>query len=288
MSNKVFLHNSDTVKKIVVGYLIGLIPLVLYGIYKNGILLYERDLLSFVLIPKVIYLLLISLVIYFIINKFIFKQKEFLTMDLFFIMVIPLFMPPGINLIIYALGLFFSFLLAAFLEKKVKFNKMAFCKLFIILLVIIFSNYTYQNAAEALDIYSFNYWDLLWGRNCGGIASTNIIFGLIFVIFFCIIDNYKKIIAISSLTTFSVASLLISNFNPNVFLTSSAILGLIFLNSDSLSTPHSKKGMIIYGVLGGLLTTILTNYLNSNEGVFISILFLSFFSPILDKIAERW
>ena len=285
--NRVFFHNKVNIKNIVISYLLCLIPLILYGIYKNGILLYTRDLISFLSIFKIIYLLIISLLIYILVDILIFKKKEIWTLDLLFLMIIPLFMPQNINLFVYGISLFISFLISNVLERKIKFNKMAFCKLFIILVLVVINNYTYLNPAENLNIYSLNYWDLLWGRNIGGIASTNIILGIIILILFSVLNNYKKIIAICSISAFIIISLLVSGFDINSLLPSSAILGLILLNVDSISTPHSRLGMIIYGIACGILTAILTYFLNAFEGVFISVLFLSFFTPILDKIVEK-
>lgn len=286
MKNKIFFHSSESTKKIIIRFLLGLIPLILYGIYKNGILLYKRDFIDIIAIPKVIYLLLISLGMYLLIN-FLFKRKNIWSLDLLYVAIIPLFMPPNINMFIYAIGLFLSLLLANLLSTKFTFNKMAFCKLLIILLVVIFGNYTYLNSAEKLHIYSFNYWNLLWGRNVGGIATTNIVLGVAILLIFSIFNNYKKICAYVSLLTFIIISFIFSNFSIDVFLNSSAILGLILLNTDSLSTPHNKLAMIIYGLILGILAFIFTYFINSNEGVFIAALILSFFSPVLDKIVEK-
>ena len=287
MKDKVFLHTKENISIIVKKYLLCLLPLIIYGIYKNGYLLYSRNLISFPEIFKIVYLLLISFCVYLIINKLIFK-KSFWSLDLVFILVIPLFMPSNINIVIYTLGLFMSYLLASILEKKLKFNKMAFCKLFIILLLVLFSNYTYLNSGEALNIYSLNLWDNLWGRNIGGIATSNIILGLIILIIFCLTNIYKKSVAISSLLTFLILTLILKDFNINIITYSTPILGIILLNIDTTSTPVTKKAMIIYGTMHGILTSILTTYLNLNEGVFISTLFLSFFALLLDKILEKW
>lgn len=285
--NRVFCHDKTSIKKIIIFYLLWLIPLILYSIYKNGFLLYERDLISYFTIFKIIYLLIISFLIYLLVDKIIFKKNNFFTFDLLFVLIIPLFMPPNINIFLYAVGLLVSFILANILEKKLKFNKIAFCKLFIILLVILFGDYTYLNGAESLNIYALNYWDLLWGRNVGGIASTNIIFGLVILVIYSYFNNYKKNIALWSIGIFMLFSFLFSGYNIMSLLSSSAIVGLILLNVDSLSSPHNKKAMILCGVLIGFTTACLTIFVNQNEGVFISTLIFSFFSPILDKIFEK-
>lgn len=287
MTNKVYIHNQESTKKIIIRYLICLLPLILYGIYKNGFLLYSKDFISIFSILKVIYLILISLGIY-IISNIIFKKKDFWSLDLLYVIIIPLFMPENINYLIYALGLFASFILSNFLLRKFTFNKVAFCKLFIILLLVLFNMYSYENPAESLNIYSLNFWDLLWGRNIGGIASTNIILSLGILLLFSVFNNYKKLCTYISLATYLLLAFFLSGFDVTVFLNSSAICGLILLNADLYSTPHNKLAMIIYGFLAGILTFLFTTYLNVNEGVFIAILILSFFTPTLDKIVEKW
>ena len=77
MNSKVFLHNKENIAKIIKRYLLCLIPLVLYGLYKNGFLLYSRDLISLFESFKIIILLLISIGIYFLVDKLIFHQKKF-------------------------------------------------------------------------------------------------------------------------------------------------------------------------------------------------------------------
>lgn len=287
MANRIYIHSKENTKLYIVRYLLCLLPLILYGFYKNGFLLYQKDLINILAVPKVIYLLLISLGIY-IITNIIFKNKNFWSLDLLYIAIIPLFMPQNINYFIYSIGLFLSFTISNILSKKFTFNKIAFAKLFIVLLAVIFSTYSYENPAETLNIYSLNFWDLLWGRNIGGIASTNIVLAIVILLLFSIITNYKKVCAYISIITYVVLALFLSGFDANIFLNSSTIVGLILLNSDLVSTPHNKMSMIIYGLCVGILTFLLSTYLNKNEGVFIAILILSFFTPALDKIVEKW
>ena len=263
-NTSIVFHNKESIKKIVIRYLVCLIPLIIYGIYKNGFLLYTRDLIFFLSIFKIIYLLIISLIVYIVIDKLLLKKREFWSMDLLFLLIIPLFIPPNINILLYSIVLFVSFFLSNILEKKFKFNKIAFCKLVIIAAIVIFSNYTYQNVAEEMHIYSLNYWDYLWGRYSGGIASTNIIFGIFILLILSTFKSYKKIIAISSLLAFIILSFLLSGFDSMVFISSSAILGFILLSIDSLSTPHTKRAMLLYGIISGIITSFFVFFFNSN------------------------
>ena len=100
-NTSIVFHNKESIKKIVIRYLVCLIPLIIYGIYKNGFLLYTRDLIFFLSIFKIIYLLIISLIVYIVIDKLLFKKREFWSMDLLFLLIIPLFIPPNINILLY-------------------------------------------------------------------------------------------------------------------------------------------------------------------------------------------
>ena len=62
---EVYVHSKNDLKKNVIYFLYSLIPLYLYGIYKNGYLLYQRNLIGFLGMFKLVILLGIGLLIYF-------------------------------------------------------------------------------------------------------------------------------------------------------------------------------------------------------------------------------
>ena len=57
--NKVYLHFHKNLKSILVCYFCSLIPLVIYGIYKNGFLLYQKDYISILGLFRPLYFVLI-------------------------------------------------------------------------------------------------------------------------------------------------------------------------------------------------------------------------------------
>ena len=105
----VFLHNKNNLKKNIISYILALIPLYLYGFYKNGIILYNKDYISLFGMFKIFYLLIINILLYFITNKILKKNISF---DLIFLslFIIPLFMPFNINLLVYILVMFLGLL----------------------------------------------------------------------------------------------------------------------------------------------------------------------------------
>lgn len=272
--NRIYINSKITIDKYILRYIYGLIPLIMYGIYKNGILLYNLNLINFLEIFKILYLLIISLIIY-TIYCLIFKKKIKLNLEVLNILIIPLFMPPSVNILIYTITLFIGLILNHYLSKVLKYNNTTFMILFILLFLIIFKNYNYLNLAEATKSYSFSFLDLLFGRNTAGIASSSIIIGLLLIIYFSIFTIYKKEITLSSIISFILLIGLLNNFNIVNILNGNAILSLILIAPDMLSTPIKRNEKIIYGIIIGLLSAIFTQYVDNYCGSIIAILLIS-------------
>lgn len=272
--NRIYINSKITIDKYILRYIYGLIPLIIYGIYKNGILLYNLNLINFLEIFKILYLLIISLIIY-TIYCLIFKKKIKLNLEVLNILIIPLFMPPSVNILIYTITLFIGLIINHYLSKVLKYNNTTFMILFILLFLIIFKNYNYLNLAEATKSYSFSFLDLLFGRNTAGIASSSIIIGLLLIIYFSIFTIYKKEITLSSIISFILLIGLLNNFNIVNILNGNAILSLILIAPDMLSTPIKRNEKIIYGIIIGLLSAIFTQYIDNYCGSIIAILLIS-------------
>ena len=280
--NKVYIHSKNTIEKYVLKYIYGLIPLVLYGLYKNGIVLYNANLIKFFSIFKVLYLIIISLIIYSIFSIII-KRKLKLNFELISILIIPLFMPQSINLLIYAISLFLLLFVDYYLSKIVKYNNMSFIILSIILILVIFNKYNYLNPLELTNNYLYTFIDLLFGRNSGGISTSSIIIGLILIVYFSIFTLYKKNIVISCIIIFLILTGILNNFNINSLLNSNAILSFILIAPELKNTPISIKGTIIYGTIIGIISGLLCQYVSFYVGSFLAIFIISLIYGILHK-----
>lgn len=284
--NKVYIHSKNTIDKYVLKYIYGLIPLVLYGIYKNGLILYNANLINFLSIFKVLYLIVISLIIY-IIFSIIIKRKLKLNLELLSILIIPLFMPYSINLIIYSISLFVLLFIDHYLSKILKYNNISFIILGIILVLVIFNKYNYLNPIEQTNNYSYSFLDLLFGRIAGGIATSSIIIGIILIIYFSIFTIYKQNIAISSIIVFLLLTGILNNFNINSLLNSNAILSFILIAPELKNTPVSLKGTIIYGCVVGLISVLLCQFVSIYTGAFMAIFIVSLSYSILRKFDKN-
>lgn len=270
-------------------FVLGLIPLILFGIYKNGFLLYQKNLISLGEIFKPLYIILISLVIN-LITQLIFKKKiNFYEQSYLDVIIFSLFAPPNANLVIYSIILMISLLLINFLAKKITFNKIAILKIIYFVILMLINNYSYMNLLEKQNLYAYNLFDFLWGFNKGGIASTNIIMGILLMIYFQTFTNYKIAIPLISsslyILFYLIISLISNSFDYQIMLSSTTILGFILVANNNFSTPYQKKEIIKYSILLGIITAFLS-FVVPHEAVFIAIFILSIIDGIKNKLKK--
>jgi len=61
------------------------------------------------------------------------------------------------------------------------------------------------------------------------------------------------------------------------------LLGVFFMATDPVSTPTTKKGRFVFGVICGLMIMIIRYWGGYPEGVMYSILFMNAFSPLINR-----
>ena len=72
-------------------------------------------------------------------------------------------------------------------------------------------------------------------------------------------------------------------YNPLIHLTSGGlILGAVFMATDYVTSPMSKKGMIVYGVGIGILTSLIRLFGAYPEGVSFAILIMNGLTPLIN------
>lgn len=254
-----YIHDKNDLKTYVIKYIICLIPLYIYGFYKNGYLLYINNYTNILGMFKIFYLLILAILIYFITNKIL---KKSINIDITFlsIFLIPLFCPVNINLGLYSLVMFIFLLFRKFMYPS-----------FIIVILSLLGKFS--TSIDDASIYSFNILDLLWGKNIGGIGSTSIILACIIFITLSIINDHKYIVSLSSLFSFILLSII---FKKYFLLTSgNAILTMLFITSLPNKSPILTKNMIIYGQLVGIVGFILCVFVSPYYGMSLATFILS-------------
>ncbi len=268
--------NKKSYKNIVWETIILLIPFILYGIYKNGILIYNKDLINEGLIFKNIYITLISIVIK-IIYDLIKYKKIIINYDLVYLILISMIIPYKTNILIYTIVLIISYILSKLIEKYFKCNQV--CLIFLIIYLInglITNNYSFNNLLEDKFTYSFSIFDILMGRSIGGISSTSILFSLISYIYLVNTLYYKKDIPLTiNITYIILAFIYYLITKEDIIINSELIFSSIFIATLPKFTPYKERNQKIYGICIGILTFILYIIFNNIWVIYLSILIIS-------------
>lgn len=288
MNKNPYLHYDKDKNNLIKLYFIALIPLLLFGFYKNGILLYQNGLISFADMFIPLYFYIISVIISFLVAWIIKAEKqEYMLYGLILACTISI----NTNMLIYPIVLFVSLFIATFLKKKKEFNILAFTRILLILALLL-NSYSYMNVAEKINAFNYNYFDIFLGYGVGGLASNSLFFALLTFLILSFSKFYKRIIptiaSISFLIVLVVLFLITKNdiFLENL-LNGSAYFAFIFVGADLYISPCTKKGKIIYGFVIGLFSAILSLFIPIYEAPYIAILFFSFLFLVFDKIIYK-
>lgn len=290
MSKLPFIHYHKDKSSLINTYFIALIPLLIFGIYKNGILLYMNDLINFKYVFLPLYFYIISIVVSTIIS-FIYKEsyKENILISLILASTISI----NTNMVIYPILLFVSMFIFKYIINKFKFsfNYIALVRLLLIL-SLLFNSYSYLNIGEKLDKFNYNLFDIFLGHASGGLATTSTLLLLVSLVILSFNKFYKKSIAITSILSYIIISLSYLFISKdysylNVILSSSAYFSFIFIAPDIEYTPNNSKMMIGYGALIGIFTSVICIMFNVYEASYISIFIISLLIPVFNKISGK-
>lgn len=135
--------------------------------------------------------------------------------------------------------------------------------------------------------------DMLIG-NTGGclgeVSAIAIIIGLVYMLVRKIITWH---IPVSILATVFVFSSLMHLANPTTYvspeyelLTGGLLLGSVFMATDYVTSPMTKKGQLIYGVAIGFLTVVIRNWGAYPEGMSFAILIMNAFTPLINNYCK--
>lgn len=134
------------------------------------------------------------------------------------------------------------------------------------------------------------YENLFWG-NMGGaigeIAGAALILGLIYMLIRKVITWHIPVITLGSIFIFTGALWFVDpdHFADPVFhiLTGGALLGAIYMATDYVTSPMTKKGMAIYAVGIGVITVLIRTWGAYPEGISFAILIMNGFVPIINR-----
>lgn len=277
----VYLKSKNNENKILVKYILLLIPFLIYGFYKNGILLYKGEYVNIFYMFKPLILTIISILISYLFAKY--KKEDFISYRLYLNILSSLIVLPNTNIFIYLIILFLVNILYTF--KKVNISLITI--LLLIIVSMIFSKYLFLNVYEESVNHSYSITNYLFGNGSGGISNTLFIYSILVFIYLICDFSYKKHIVVTSLTVYYIlliiSFVLFKKFDYNLLLNNNLVFSFIFLNTISIFTPYTKGGCYLYGFILGLISFCFS-FIDINLGVYLISLILSFTSLYFDKL----
>jgi len=146
--------------------------------------------------------------------------------------------------------------------------------------------------AKEIGSRSFTYIDLLIGNRGGCIGEVCIIallIGALFLLFTKIISLHIPVSFIATVGiltwTFGRDGFFKGDFIYHM-LAGGLVLGAFFMATDYVTSPLTKRGKIVFGILCGVLTVIIRLRGSYPEGVCYSILFMNAAVPIIDRFTK--
>lgn len=128
------------------------------------------------------------------------------------------------------------------------------------------------------------------GGSLGEVGALALILGLIYMLFRKIITWHIPVAIIGTVFIFTG---ILHGINPAKFadpllhvLSGGLLLGAIFMATDYVTSPLSKKGMIIYGIGIGVLTTVIRLFGSYPEGMSFAILIMNAFTPLINNYVK--
>ena len=158
------------------------------------------------------------------------------------------------------------------------------------------TSFTYDGVTGATPLAllkageSVNVLDMVIGRIPGTIGETSVIAIVIGAIFLIWMDVIDLRIPGTYIVTFGIFALLFGGhgFDLNYLCAELAggglMLGAFFMATDYVTSPITKKGQIVYGIILGCLTGIFRIFGGSAEGVSYAIIFSNLLVPLIERL----
>lgn len=142
--------------------------------------------------------------------------------------------------------------------------------------------------------HDFSVFDLLAGRQVGGIGSTSGLALIIGGVYLIARGFIRWEIPLAFIAGILFTAGLFHIIDPILYagptfhlLTGYSIIGAFFLATDDSSSPVNQIPMLIYGAVGGIMTMLIRNIGAYPEGVIYAVLVINMIHPLLDKIRPK-
>lgn len=278
-----FVREETNIKKIISYLYISIIPLLIFGFYKNGIKSYDG---IYILHPLILDLVgfasgtLVSIILE--------KKKPLTSFYPFYGLLSASLVFPNTSIIVFGLICFISL----FIYKKInKDNVNIVCV--IALIVILISNF-YETSYLNLVINSntnLDGLDYLLGKGSAGLNASCTLLSLASYLYLSTKAFYKREIPLYSFLTYSILMVIYLSFIGDInslfvrLLSNGTIFSLVFVSTMGTTSSYTKRGRICYALILGILLFILS-FSFPSLAVISAIFLVSIMHKYIDKLLK--
>jgi len=278
-----FVREETNIKKIISYLYISIIPLLIFGFYKNGIKSYDG---IFILHPLILDLVgfasgaLVSIILE--------KKKPLTSFYPFYGLLSASLVFPNTSIIVFGLICFISL----FIYKKINKNNVNIVCV-IALIVILISNF-YETSYLNLVINSntnLDGLDYLLGKGSAGLNASCTLLSLASYLYLSTKDFYKKEIPLYSFLIYSILMVIYLSFIGDInslfvrLLSNGTIFSLVFVSTMGSTSSYTKRGRICYALILGILMFILS-FSFPSLAVISAIFLVSIMHKYIDKLLK--
>ena len=278
-----FVREETNIKKIISYLYISIIPLLIFGFYKNGIKSYDG---IYILHPLILDLVgfasgtLVSIILE--------KKKPLTSFYPFYGLLSASLVFPNTSIIVFGLICFISL----FIYKKINKNNVNIVCV-IALMVILISNF-YETSYLNLVINSntnLDGLDYLLGKGSAGLNASCTLLSLASYLYLSTKAFYKREIPLYSFLTYSILMVIYLSFIGDInslfvrLLSNGTIFSLVFVSTMGTTSSYTKRGRICYALILGILLFILS-FSFPSLAVISAIFLTSIMHKYIDKLLK--
>ena len=278
-----FVREETNIKKIISYLYISIIPLLIFGFYKNGIKGYNG---IYILHPLILDLVgfasgaLVSIILE--------KKKPLTSFYPFYGLLSASLVFPNTSIIVFGLICFISL----FIYKKINKNNVNIVCL-IALIVILINNF-YETSYLNLVINSntnLDGLDYLLGKGSAGLNASCTLLSLVSYLYLSTKDFYKKEIPLYSFLIYSILMVIYLSFIGDInslfvrLLSNGTIFSLVFVSTMGTTSSYTHRGRIAYALILGILMFALSFGFPSLS-VISAIFLVSIMHKYIDKLLK--
>ena len=278
-----FVREETNIKKIISYLYISIIPLLIFGFYKNGIKSFDG---IYILHPLILDLVgfasgtLVSIILE--------KKKPLTSFYPFYGLLSASLVFPNTSIIVFGLICFISL----FIYKKINKNNVNIVCV-IALIVILISNF-YETSYLNLVINSntnLDGLDYLLGKGSAGLNASCTLLSLASYLYLSTKAFYKREIPLYSFLTYSILMVIYLSFIGDInslfvrLLSNGTIFSLVFVSTMGTTSSYTKRGRICYALILGILLFILS-FSFPSLAVISAIFLVSIMHKYIDKLLK--